>query len=280
MVLPDLKQDLHFTAEGFQNVILPRPQPEWSREFRLRAFETFQELPWPNRSMEEWRRTELRIFHLENFVCWAPVPDPLPEVPSALAPRLETAGRIVSLNGRKISSSVEEDLLEKGLVVECLEDSLSGPHEELIRQHLWSLFEWRTDKFSALHAAFWTGGTFIYVPPGLKVEKPILHVAALAANQADVGHTLIVVDEEAEATVVTETTSLDPAAEGLFCGGIEIFVRPGAVRQFSELESENFPLCPTKGRGGRTGVHGMDPRGAGRSAGQGQPGSRAEWSGE
>ncbi|MGB9687676.1 MAG: Fe-S cluster assembly protein SufD [Thermogutta sp.] len=239
MVLPDLKQDLHFTAEGFHTVILPRPQPEWARELRTQAFQAFQELPWPNRSMEEWRRTELRIFHLENFVCWAPTPDPLPEIPSALAPRLETAGRIVTLNGRKISSTVESDLLRKGLVIECLEDSLSGPHEELIRQHLWRLFDWRADKFSALHAAFWTGGTFIYVPRGLKVEQPILHVAALASNQADVGHTLIVVDEEAEATVVTETSSLDPGAEGLFCGGIEIFVRPGARLRYVNFQNWN-----------------------------------------
>lgn len=239
MALPDLKQDLRFSAEGFHNVILPRPQPEWLKEFRLKAHDLYQALPWPNRSMEEWRRTELRIFKPDHFACWAPRPERLPEISSLLAPRLDTAGIIRTLNGRKISGDVDASLTGAGLVVDCLEDSAQGPHEDLIRRHLFTLFDWQADKLAAMHAAFWTGGTFIYVPPGLKVEKPLLHVAALAPQQADVGHTLIIVDEGAEATVVSETVSLDPAAEGLFCGGIEIVVRPGARLRYVNFQNWN-----------------------------------------
>lgn len=239
MSVPDLKTDAKFTAEAFHSLILRRPQPDWLRDLRRQAFEAFQNLPWPNRSMEEWRRTELRIFRLEPYTFWTPPPDPTPEVPSLLAPRFETAATIVTLNGRKVLARCDDALSKGGLIVDCLEDSLLGPQEELIRRYLFTLFDWQADKFAALHAAFFTGGTLIYVPPGLKVERPILHVGGLMPGQADLGHTLIVVDEGAEATIVGETVSMDPAADGLFCGGIEIHVRPRARVRFVNFQNWN-----------------------------------------
>ena len=84
------------------------------------------------------------------------------------------------------------------------------------------------DKFSALHAACWSGGMMLYVPKGVVIDRPLHMFSALSAGQSDFGHALIVLEEGAEATVLAETASSDPAAAGLHCGAVEILVGPGA----------------------------------------------------
>ncbi len=239
MMTPSLNLDTSFTDEGFYNVAFHRPQPDWLKEFRQRAYRMFEDLPMPNRSMEEWRRTELRQFRLLQFQAWCPHPEQVPEIPSQLVPRLEADGSIITLNGRKLESRLDPAIEQQGVVLNCLEDSILNGWEELIQKHLFSILDWKYDKFAAMHAAFWTGGVFVYVPKGVKVNQPLLHVAALMPGQADVGHTLVILDEGAEATVVSETVSVDPSASSLYCGGIEIILRPGARLRYVNMQNWN-----------------------------------------
>jgi len=239
MMLPNLNLDVSFTDEGFYNVAYHRDQPDWLKELRQRAYVAYEELPMPNRSMEEWRRTELRQFRLLQFRAWSPHPEQSPQIPSQLASRLATSGSIVTLNGRKLNSQMDPALVQQGALIDCLEHSILNGWESLIRNHLFSVLDWKYDKFAAMHAAFWTGGVFVYVPKGVRLEKPLLHVAALTSGQSDLGHTLIVLDEDSEATVVTETVSVDPTATGLYCGGIEIILRPGAKLRYVNLQNWN-----------------------------------------
>lgn len=238
-MIPNLNLDASFTDEGFHNVALYRDQPDWLKDLRRQAYSAYEDLPMPNRSMEEWRRTELRQFRLLQFQAWAPHPKEPPEIPSQLASRFATGGLITTLNGRKLENRLDPLLSQQGVVLNCLEDSILNGWEALIREHLFSVLDWKYDKFAAMHAAFWTGGVFVYIPRGVKLDKPLLHVAALMPGQADLGHTLIVLDEDSEATVVSETVSVDPAASGLYCGGIEIILRPGAHLRYVNFQNWN-----------------------------------------
>lgn len=238
-MIPDLKVQTSFTEDGFQNVILQRPEPDWLKELRQRAYRAYADLPMPDRSMEEWRRTDLRQLQLLAFPAWSPVPEEPPPIPSLLLPRLETAGHITTLNGQKVAGSLDSAAQSQGVVLDSLANATGGSHEALIQRYLFSILDWKYDKFAALHAAFWTGGTFIYIPKGCRLERPLLQVAALSPGQSDLGHTLIVVDEGAEATVVSETVSIDPEAKGFYCGGIEIVLRPGARLRYVNLQNWN-----------------------------------------
>ena len=93
------------------------------------------------------------------------------------------------------------------------------------------------DKFAALHAACWSGGTVLYVPRGVVIDRPLHMLSALSAGGTDLGHTLVVLEEGAEATLLAETASSDATAAGLHCGAIELLVGPGARLRYVNLQN-------------------------------------------
>jgi len=109
---------------------------------------------------------------------------------------------------------------------------------ELLKSHfLDPIADPRADKFAALQAACWSGGTLLYVPRGVVIDQPLYSLSALSPNATDCGRTLVVLDEGAEATLLSETASLDPAAAGLHCGAIELRVGPGARLRYVNLQN-------------------------------------------
>jgi Fe-S cluster assembly protein SufD len=98
-------------------------------------------------------------------------------------------------------------------------------HPELLKKHLHTdVVRPSDDVFAALHAAFWSGGTLLYVPKGVKVELPLFTVAGMTEEgRVDFGHTLVVLEEDAEATLVRETASHGRGdAPGLHVGALEV----------------------------------------------------------
>ena len=138
--------------------------------------------------------------------------------------------------------------------------------------------DYHVDKFAALHAACWSGGSLLYVPKGVVIEKPLHMLSALSPGGVDFGHTLIVLEEGAEATVLAETASIDADAAGLHCGAIEILVGPRAqtaLRQPAELGHGRVALRPSEGARRSRRRAAVDHRRAGQPAGQGQSARRA-----
>jgi Fe-S cluster assembly protein SufD len=93
------------------------------------------------------------------------------------------------------------------------------------------------DKFSALTSACWTGGTLLYVPRGVTVQQPLHALAVLHPGHADIGRTLVVLEEGAEATLLTETRSTSDEAGGLHCGTVELIAGPGARLRYVNLQN-------------------------------------------
>ena len=101
----------------------------------------------------------------------------------------------------------------------------------------WQIVDPRRDKFASLHAAFWSGGTLLYVPRGVTIDQPLHIFSALSPGGVDLGHSLVVLEEDSEATLLAETASSDTAASGLHCGAIEILVGPGARLRYVNLQN-------------------------------------------
>jgi Fe-S cluster assembly protein SufD len=119
-------------------------------------------------------------------------------------------------------------LAKKGILFGSL-DALVAEHGDLLRP----FFERRVvdpfkDKFSALHAAFWCGGTLLYVPKRVAMEQPLHSLSALSAGGVDLGKTLVILEEGAEATLLSETASATAGGGGLHCGSIELIVEKAA----------------------------------------------------
>ncbi len=106
----------------------------------------------------------------------------------------------------------------------------------MVEKYLHRLVSPQMDRFAALHAAIWSGGHFLYVPRGVVVDKPFRVAAGLTDGATDSGHTLIVIEEGAEATFLYESNSAASTSGGLHCGAVEVVVRPGANLRYVNLQ--------------------------------------------
>ncbi len=162
---------------------------------------------------------------------------PILQVAPLLTAGVDLAGHTSAVDSCPGESRLDPDLAARGVLFGSL-DELVEQHGARIEPYLFTrAVDPLYDKFSALHAACWSGGMMLYVPKGVVIDRPLHMFSALSAGQSDFGHALIVLEEGAEATVLAETASSDPAAAGLHCGAVEILVGPGARLRYVNLQN-------------------------------------------
>ena len=226
-----------FTNENFQAFLGLRNEPEWLTELRKSAWQTFQTLAWPARNAEEWIRTDIRLFKLDQFSLPIEGSAAADNSTPLLAAGVELAGRTASLDSRPGVSELKEKWAAKGVVFGSL-DELVHTHGELIQKYLLNrAVDPSYDRFAALHAACWSGGHFLYVPRNVVIDEPLHMLSALTNNGTDLSHTLIVLDEGAEATVLCETASHTPTDGGFHCGATEAILGNNAKLRLVSLQN-------------------------------------------
>lgn len=227
-----------FTADGFAAFMESRRQPEWLAADRQKAWEEFQRMSWPQQRGEEWMRTDIRLFHLDQFhldqFLLAQGDESL-EVPAALSQGVELSGQIVTRNGWVDRESLRADWAARGVLFGSTE-RLLREHGDRLRPYWGRAFHADHDRFAALHAAFWTGGTLLFVPRNVVIEQPLHAISTLSDGAVDLGRTLVILEDGAEATLLSELRSPDPASRGLHCGAVELIVGPGAHLRYVSLQ--------------------------------------------
>ncbi len=223
-----------FTDEGFQSLLSSLSEPAWLSDQRKSAWNKFNALPWPSNKDEEWMRTDIRMFKLDKFTFGGqPV---AAESGNVLLEGVEVAGSMTFKGGRaEVTKSLDQKWIDKGVIFGNLAE-LASEHSDLIEKHLNKLVCPNIDRFSALHAATWTSGTFLYVPRNVVLEQPIHTSAIMGDGGCDLGHTLIIIEEGAEATVLAESASDSDDSSGLHCGAIEIYVGDRANLRYVNLQ--------------------------------------------
>ncbi len=230
-----------FTEAAFEAFLNGRDEPSWLTERRREAFRLFQALPWPTSNDEEWRRTDIRAFKLDAFAPPARR-EPGAEDKAALEPLWNTLsahyGTGIEQINAEVTRAADPTKLEGAVFID-LGRAIRERPELLKRYLLTDAVAPGTDAFSALHAAFWTGGTLLYVPKGVTVNAPLFSLIGLARGGAvDLDHTLIVLEEGAEATLVRETAGRERGdAPALHVGAVEVFVRRGAKLRFVNIQN-------------------------------------------
>ena len=194
-----------FTRETVEQLSSERSEPSWLREARLTAWERFEATPMPDSSKDEdWRRTDISKLDVEAF-----------------AP---------STNGANTPTLVAETL-PKGVIFGTLEDVLRR-EPELVREHLLGI----EGKLGALNDAMWVGGAFMYVPPDVAVQTPIV-VEHPGSGSALFPRTVIVVDRGASVTFIDRFCG-GPNGEGeaLSSASTRIVVKAGARLSYVSLQ--------------------------------------------
>jgi Fe-S cluster assembly protein SufD len=224
-----------FTHDQVEILSTRRAEPEWRRAQRLAAYETWAATPMPDTRPEEWRYTPIRdLLNVEGLELAGEQPpkQAATELPAGIRAILEAgdiAGRLVQSGGSVVYRELSDELAAQGVIFTSL-DLAVHEHGELVRKALGTAVTPADGKFAALNAAFWTGGTFLYVPRDAKVELPFRVVRWIeGARGSAFGRTLVVAEPGAEVTLVEELGSPDFSAQTLSTGAAEIFADEGAV---------------------------------------------------
>src|ERR687890_2826224 len=189
------------TLSGFKG------EPAWLKEKRLEAWRAFEKTPMPTLRDEAWRYTDISDVRMEDFLPYAPSPDATSEadLPDAVQRLIhegeENSALLVQHNSERAYSRVDDELVRKGVVFKDLHTALAE-HEDLLRDRRFGLVPGDYDKFAALSAAAFAGGSFLYVPRGVDVELPIQSYRWLDVVGSIMPRTLVVVEEGASVTYI------------------------------------------------------------------------------
>ncbi len=218
-------------------------EPAYMRNFRRGAFEHYRELPVPSaENSEQWRRTDMTDLALDQLTA-SPgtgfatdtLPDYLEEIQVAESDR---AGLYLEHNAGTATIERSDELEEKGVVF-CPMSQAVREYPDLVRDHFMTeALEVDLNKFSAMHAAFWSGGTFLYVPKNTEIEAPIeMHNLVDRDGLSLFDHSLIVVEPNSRVNLVHSHTGKDTLEERALCAGaVEIHVKDGAGVDYSHIQ--------------------------------------------
>lgn len=231
------------SAEAVKALSSFKDEPAWIREKRLAAWRKFEELPMPTMRDEAWRYTDIADVRPEEFTAYVPSPDvasesELPgEVRRLIEEGEENSALLVQHNSETSYVKVDDELSKKGVILTDLHTALRE-HENLLRDRLFELVPEDYDKFAALNAALFAGGTFLYVPRGVDVEVPIQSYRWMDTTGTIMPRTLVVVEEGASVTYLDEyaSTGTEDDEEAFSNGAVELFIGQGASLRYVSLQ--------------------------------------------
>ena len=228
-----------FDSEVFEQFLATRDEPAWITDARRAAYEKYEALLGEDLDPEEFKRVDLRVFNAGKFRPKAETSDDA-DVTTLLADETEYGGRIRHVDGRMAGSEFSDAIAAQGVLFGPLKQMLCEHRELLEPYFMQQAVRPDADRFAAWHAAFWTSGTLLYVPRGVQVDLP-LHslIAHTQDGVADFGHTLIIVEDEARATLLEETTSASENVTGLHVGCVELIVGRHANLRYVQLQNWN-----------------------------------------
>ncbi|MFW6010353.1 MAG: Fe-S cluster assembly protein SufD [Gemmatimonadota bacterium] len=241
---PKAAQDRSAAQDRFRRFMEGLDETGAATDRRREAWDTYASLPMPSTQSEEWRYTDVSDLRpVEDFVPVAPsapaslareeLPDPVLEV---LAGEQDRSGVAVEVNGRTVHRSLDDDLVDRGVIFARL-DEVARSRPELLQRWLYASDVAEMEaKFWSLHVALLTEGYLLYVPDGVDVANPV-HVLRWIDREGVLvaTHSLIVAGEDSEVTCMDEYLSPDLASPSLSVNGVEIVGGRNATVRYLSL---------------------------------------------
>jgi Fe-S cluster assembly protein SufB len=220
-------------------------EPQWMLDFRLKALDIFFDMPMPT-----WG-VDLGALDFEQFYyfmraapkerSWDEVPEAIKETFEKLgipeAERKYLAGVETQMDSESVYSSLKEEWEKHGIIFVDM-DTAVQEHGDLVQTYISKVVPIRDNKFAALNSAFWSGGSFVYVPPGVNVEIPLQ--AYFRINAQSLGQferTIIIADEGSNVHYIEGCTAPQYTEAALHTGVIEIFVKKNAHARYTTIQN-------------------------------------------
>jgi len=211
-----------------------KKEEKWMLDYRLKAYKEFQTIPLPKwgPNLSQLDFDEICYFARaskknSNYKSWEAMPSQIKSTFDKLGiPQAEQkilAGVGAQYESEVIYHSLEKELEEKGVIFLDMDIALKK-HPKLVKKYFGKCIPSNDHKFAALHGAIWSGGSFLYVPKNLKIEKPLqAYFRMNAKNMGQFEHTIIIIDEGAEAHYIEGCSSPKYGSTSLHAGSVEIF---------------------------------------------------------
>ena len=232
-----------------RQISLSNKEPEWMLELRLKALALYEkrEMPkwWPN--LDKLDLDKIYYFAKPqgagNNKTWDEVPENIKAtfdklgIPEAEKKALAWVG--AQYDSETVYHSLKQELTDQWVIFDDMSQALQNPERaELIKKYFAKSIPLNDHKFSALHYAVWSGGTFLYIPKGVKISEPLqsyFRMNVKAGGQFE--HTMIIVEEEAEAHYIEWCSAPKYDESSLHAGWVEIFVGKNAKMRYSSVEN-------------------------------------------
>ncbi|WII09747.1 Fe-S cluster assembly protein SufB [Methanomassiliicoccales archaeon LGM-DZ1] len=232
--------------------------PQWMREFRLKCLDIYNRMPVP-----DWGPSidGLDIGRIATYVRpnakmqgdWKDVPKDIKDTFEKLgipeAERKSLAGVGAQYDSELVYHNVKDEAAKQGVVYTDIESAMRGEYADMVREHFMKLVPPGDHKFAALHGAVWSGGSFVYVPPGVHLDFPLQSYFRLNAKGAgQFEHTLIIVGEGAYLHFIEGCSAPKYNVANLHAGCVELYVGRNATLRYSTIEnwSKNMYNLNTK----------------------------------
>ncbi|MCB0974634.1 MAG: Fe-S cluster assembly protein SufB [Actinobacteria bacterium] len=223
-------------------------EPEWMRKFRLRSLKTFERkpmLPWFANNMPELDFDDI-YYYIKPKIDgvaddWDMVPESIKDTYEKLgipeAERKFLAGATAQYESEVVYHRNREDLAAQGIIF-CDMDTAVRDHPELVQKYFGSVIPPNDNKFAALNSAVWSGGSFIYVPPGVQVDQPLqAYFRINAENAGQFERTLIIADAGASVHYVEGCSAPVYSSDSLHSAVVELVALEGASIQYSTIQN-------------------------------------------
>ncbi|MFP6671613.1 MAG: Fe-S cluster assembly protein SufB [Pirellulaceae bacterium] len=222
-----------------------KDEPDWMREFRHRSLDIFYSKPMPDWGGSISLDFDDIYYYLkptnEQGRSWDDVPEEIKETFEKLgipeAERKYLSGVKAQFESEVIYGSLKEELGNQGVIFTDTDTAIKE-HPELLREYFATIIPPEDNKFAALNSAVWSGGSFIYVPPGVKIEYPLqAYFRINAENMGQFERTLIIVDEGAEVHYVEGCTAPMYSSESLHSAVVEIVCKKNSRCRYTTIQN-------------------------------------------
>ncbi len=234
--------------ELLREISAMKGEPEWMLEFRLKAYRRFLRKPvptWGGGGMLDDIDFDDIYYYIKptegQVDDWDMVPDSIKETYEKLgipeAERKYLAGVTAQYESEVVYHRNREDLEEMGVLF-CDMDTAVREYPDIVREYFATIIPPNDNKFAALNSAVWSGGSFIYVPPGVHVEQPLqAYFRINAENMGQFERTLIIIDEGAYVHYVEGCSAPTYSSDSLHCAVVEIVVKEGGRCRYTTIQN-------------------------------------------
>ncbi len=242
------KAEKGLSEQLVRDISAMKDEPDWMLEFRLNALKVFLAKPMP-----KWGSTDLLnsinfddiYYYLkpteEQGETWDDVPEYIKDTFEKLgipqAERKFLAGVSAQYESEVVYHSLKKEIEAQGVIFLDMDAGLRE-HEELVRKYFATIIPAEDNKFSALNSAVWSGGSFVYVPPGVEVEMPLqAYFRINAENMGQFERTLIIADEGSRVHYIEGCTAPTYVRDSLHSAVVEIVALPGSHLRYTTIQN-------------------------------------------